>query len=243
MEQWEFFIREAINRPEIKLKVRAVFAQNTALHEELSTLKDENAILKERVAWFEKQFYGQKSEKTEVVLENAEQLSLFDEAEQEADVNPKTQQTTEVKAHKRVKRTRDEIYADLEVEEVFHEVEDKICDKCGAEMVVIGKEKIHDELVYMPARMFLRRHVAEVVKCTSCGMDEAKDAALPDIEKCTIRTAAVSVPMIPHCFCTPELLAHVIYEKYCKAVPLTRLEKEFKANGVNLSSTTVLTTG
>ena len=239
MEQWEFFIREAINRPEIELKVRAVFEQNTALHEELSTLKDENAILKERVAWFEKQFYGQKSEKTEVVLENAEQLSLFDEAEQVADVNPKTQQTTEVKAHKRVKRTRDEIYADLEVEEVFHEVEDKTCDKCGAEMVVIGKEKIRDELVYVPARMFLRRHVAEVVKCTSCGMDEAKDSVLPDIENCHIRTAEVPSPMIPHSFCTPELLAHIVYEKYCKAVPLTRLEKEFKANGVNLSSTTM----
>lgn len=200
MEQWEFFIREAINRSEIELKIRAVFAQNTAFHEELSTLKDENAILKERVAWLEKQFYGQKSEKTEVVLENAEQLSLFDEAEQEADVNPKTLQTTEVKAHNRVKRTRDEIYADLEVEEVFHEVEDKTCDKCGAEMIVIGKEKIRDELVYVPARMFLRRHVAEVVKCTSCGMDEAKDSVLPDIEKCHIHTAEVSSPMIPHSF-------------------------------------------
>ena len=81
MEQWEFFIGEAINRPEIELKVRAVFAENTALHEENAELKDELAILKERVAWFEKQFYGQKSEKSEVVLENAEQLSLFDEAE------------------------------------------------------------------------------------------------------------------------------------------------------------------
>ena len=239
MEQWEFFIREAINRPEIELKVRSVFEQNTALREENAELKDELAVLRERVAWFEKQFYGQKSEKTEVVLENAEQLSLFDEAEQEADVNPKTMQTTEVKAHNRVKRTRDEIYADLPVEEVFHEVEDKTCDKCGAEMVVIGKEKIRDELVYVPARMFLRRHVAEVVKCTSCGMDETRDAQLSDIEKCIIRTAAVPAPMIPHSFCTPELLAHIIYEKYCKAVPLTRLEKEFKANGVNLSSTTM----
>ena len=198
MEQWEFFIREAINRPEIELKIRAVFAQNTALHEENAELKDELAVLKERVAWFEKQFYGQKSEKTEVVLENAEQLSLFDEAEQAADVNPKTLQTTEVKAHNRVKRTRDEIYADLPVEEVFHEVEDKTCDKCGAEMVVIGKEKIRDELVYnVPARMFLRRHIAEVVKCSSCGMDEAMDAALPDIEKCHILTAEVPSPMIP----------------------------------------------
>ena len=41
MEQWEFFIREAINRPEIELKVRAVFAENTALHEENAELKNE----------------------------------------------------------------------------------------------------------------------------------------------------------------------------------------------------------
>ena len=50
MEQWEFFIREAINRPEIELKVRAVFEQNTALHEENAELKDELAVLRERVA-------------------------------------------------------------------------------------------------------------------------------------------------------------------------------------------------
>ena len=91
--------------------------------------------------------------------------------------------------------------------------------------------------------MFLRRHVAEVVKCTACGMDESRDADLPDIEKCNIRTAEVPAPMIPHSFCTPELLAHIAYEKYCKAVPLTRLEKDFKAKGVNLSGTTVLTAG
>ena len=110
---------------------------------------DENTILKERLAWFEKQVYGQKSEKTEVVLERAEQIPMFDEAEQESDINPKTLQPTEVKAHKRVKRTSDEIYADMEVEEVYHEVEDKTCDKCGSEMVIISKEKIRDELVYV----------------------------------------------------------------------------------------------
>ena len=172
-------------------------------------------------------------------METGEQLSLFNEAEQEADVNPKAPEATEVKAHKRVKRTRDEIMADLPVEEVFHKVEDKTCDKCGAEMVVIGKEKIRDELVYVPARVFLRRHIAEVVKCTACGMDESRDADLPDVEACHIRAAKTPAPMIPHSFCTPELLAHVVYEKYCKAVPLTRLEKEFKAQGVQLSSTTM----
>lgn len=246
MEQWEFLIGEAILTPEKELELRAmcnaVATENSALHEEVSVLTDENAVLKERLAWFEKQLYGQKSEKTKVVMETGEQLSLFNEAEQEADINPKAQEATvmtEVKAHKRVKRTRDEIMADMPVEEVCHEVEDNTCDKCGAEMTVIGKEKIRDELVYVPARIFLHRHIAEVVTCTACGMDESRDAELPDIEACHIRTAKTPAPMIPHSFCTPELLAHVVYEKYCKAVPLTRLEKEFKAQGVQLSSTTM----
>ena len=78
-----------------------------------------------------------------------------------------------------------------------------------------------------------------MAKCTACGTDEARDIDLPDIEKCHIHTAVVPAPMIPHSFCTPELLAHIAYEKYCKAVPLTRLEKDFKARGVNLSSTTM----
>ena len=232
MEQRDFLEKEAIRTPEKELEVRAVFAENAAL-------KEENAELKERLAYLEKVVYGQRSEKTEVVLEGAEQVPMFDEAEQESDVNPKTLQTTEVKSHKRVKRTRDELNPDLPVEEVFHEVEDKTCDKCGSEMTVIGKEKIRDELVYVPARLFLRRHVAEVVKCTSCGMDEARDAELPDIEKCNIRTAEVPAPMIPHSFVSPELLAHIVYEKYCNAMPLYRLEKDFAAKGANISRTTM----
>ena len=191
MERLDFLLREAINTPEMELKIRAVFSENTALHEENSALKDELSVLKERLAWFEKQVYGQKSEKTEVVLENAEQLPLFDEAEQTADVNLKNPEYIDVKASKRIKRTRDEIYADMEVEEVYHAVEDKTCDKCGAEMTVIGKEKIRDELVYVPARMFLRRHIAEVAKCTACGTDEARDNEYSDdIEPCQIGRAS-----------------------------------------------------
>ena len=99
MEQRDFLEKEAIRTPEMELRVRAVFAENAAL-------KEENAELKERLAYLEKVVYGQRSEKTEVVLEGAEQVPMFDEAEQESAVNPKTLQTTEVKAHKRVKRDR-----------------------------------------------------------------------------------------------------------------------------------------
>mgnify|MGYP003301099500 CR=1 FL=1 len=240
MEQRDFLKKDELRTPKEEIDVRLVLEQYHAAMTEISVLREENTELKEQLAKLKKYVYGQKSEKTEVVLEGAEQIPMFDEAEQESDINPKTLQTTEVKAHKRVKRTRDELNPDLPVEEVFHEVEDKTCDKCGSEMTVIGKEKIRDELVYVPARLFLRRHVAEVVKCPVCGMDETKDEAVwCDIEKCNIRTAEVPSPMIPHSFVSPELLAHIVYEKYCNAMPLYRLEKDFAAKGANISRTTM----
>ena len=239
MEQRDFLEKDTIRTPEKELEVRMLMEQYHAAMTENAALKDEVAELKEQLAKLKKYVYGQKSEKTEIVLKTGEQIPLFDETEQEADISPKTLQTTEVKAHKRTKRTRDELNPDLKVEEEFHTVEDRICDQCGAEMIVIGKEKIRDELVYVPAQLFIRRHVAEVVKCPVCGMDESRDADLPDIEKCNIRTAEVPAPMIPHSFVSPELLAHIVYEKYCNAMPLYRLEKDFAARGANISRTTM----
>jgi len=164
MEQRDFLKKDELRTPKEEIDVRLVLEQYHAAMTEISVLREENTELKEQLARLKKYVYGQKSEKSEVVLEGAEQIPMFDEAEQESTVNPKTLQTTEVKAHKRVKRTRDELNPDLKVEEEFHTVEDKICDRCGTEMIVIGKEKLRDELVYVPARLFLRRHVAEVVK-------------------------------------------------------------------------------
>ena len=106
-------------------------------------------------------------------------------------------------------------------------------------MVVIDKEKVRDELVYIPAKLFVRRHFAEVVKCTSCGKDEARDEKLPDIEACMVRQAFVPALMIPHSYCSPELLAHIVYEKYCNAVPLERQAKDLAAKGVKIPTATL----
>ncbi len=173
-------------------------------------------------------------------METAEQLPMFDEVEKEAEITPQEVKTTEVRSHKRkTKRTHDEIFAELPVEKVVHTAENATCDRCGAETVVIEKKKVRNEPVYVPARMFLRHHIAEVVKCTVCGMDESRDADLPDTEKCHMRQAPVPEPMMPGSFFTPELLAHIVFEKYCQAVPLYRQERDFEAMGVRLSRTTM----
>lgn len=36
-------------------------------------------------------------------------------------------------------------------------------------MKEIGKEYLHEELVYVPAKIFRRQHFAQVVRCPDCG--------------------------------------------------------------------------
>ncbi len=84
----------------------------------------------------------------------------------------------------------------LPVEEIVHEEENPVCDRCGSSMTPIGKEKLYDELVYQPASFYVCRHYAKKYKCTKCGQDPEKDVEQPDeIEKCNIRCAPHPQPM------------------------------------------------
>lgn len=207
----------------------------------ISALENENTNLKQELANLKKLVYGQKSEKTEVLLENAEQLCMFNEAEENANKEVREREKdVVVPEHKRKsKRTHEEAFENLPVEEVIHEAEDKECPDCGEQMKTVGKEFIRDELVYVPARLFVRKHYAEVVKCPVCGEDESLDALYADVPAPVFKKAVAPAPMIPHSFCSPELLAHILYEKYAMAVPLERQSKDFKAMGMTLSTATL----
>ena len=122
----------------------------------------------------------------------------------------------------------------LPVEEVRHEEEQPVCEKCGSEMKEIGEEKVYDELVYTPAKFHVRRHIAKKYKCVNCGEHPESST-----EPCRIRLAEYPKPMIPHSFCSPALLAHVVYEKYVKGIPLHRQEKDFISKGIPLSKATL----
>ena len=137
------------------------------------------------------------------------------------------------------KRTHDEMAANLPVEEVIHPAGASECDLCGSELQTVGKEFIRDELVYVPARLFVRKHHVEVLKCTACGTDESRDATLPDVEKPRFFKGQAPIPMIARSFCSPELLAHIAYSKYVLGLPLHRLENDFAALGVHLSRATM----
>ena len=214
-------------------------AENDNLRVEIDVFRAENERLEQQIAMLKKAVFGQKSEKRVLhSTENPDQLSMFNEAETEARREEAEEVT--VPAHKRrKKRSRAEIFKELPVEEVVHEVKDKTCDKCGSEMKTVGKEFVRFELVYIAAKMFIRKHYIEVVKCVSCGRDASRDAALDDIEKEYFLKAKAPAALIPHSFCSPELLAHIIYAKYINGMPLYRIEQDMKNHGVMLSRTTM----
>ena len=194
-------------------------AENKTLNAEIETLNAENERLQQQVDMLRKAVFGPRSEKKVLQnTENPEQLSLFNEAETEARREESEEVT--VPAHKRrKKRSRAEILGDLPVEEVLYTVEDRTCDRCGSEMKTIGKEFVHDELVYEPARLFIRKHYVEVVKCTSCGKNASRDADLDDIEKEHFRKAKSPAMLIPRSFCSPELFSpyHLFKVQQCHA--------------------------
>lgn len=207
--------------------------ENAALRNEVNILKEQLALLQEQFDWLKKQVFGRKTEQTSVIMDGGTQLSLFpDEKEQAVSVPEKM---IVVPEHQRkAKRTHDEWMSNLPIKEERHEEEHPVCEKCGAEMEEIGEEKVYDELVYVPGEFYVRRNIAKKYKCTKCGMNPESST-----EPCHIRFAAYPKPMISHSFCSPELAGHIIYEKFAKAVPLYRQEKDFTSKGIPLLRATM----
>ena len=181
MENQELVLRsEALLSEESALspeKEQAYISAITKLTEKNSSLEEENADLKQQLALLKKALYGQKSEKTQVIMEDAEQLTMFNEAEDTAEekIIEKTDKITVVTHERKKHSTHKDSFENFETEEVIHKAEDKVCPECGSETEVIGKEFVCDELVYVPARMFVRKHYVDTIRCTSCGIDESRD--------------------------------------------------------------------
>ena len=82
-------------------KLKAEYEQKIAEME--LRYKQEIALLKEENAAMRRRLFSSKSERTKIILPNPDQLSLFNEVEQEASPELSEEATT-VKAHKRTKQ-------------------------------------------------------------------------------------------------------------------------------------------
>jgi transposase len=211
-----------------KLKVLEEMARNYEL---------ENRLLRERVHQLEHQLYGRKSEKY-VLDDHFTPVSLFEDNAEEAGslgdlVLDESEATIPIPAHKRKKKGRKPLPADLPRVEIIHDLcqEDKKC-QCGYEMSRIGEES-SEKLEMLPAQFWVLRHVRYKYACKHCegvGSNESP-----------VKLSPVPVQILPKTIATPSLLAHVFVSKFADALPFYRQEKQFLRYGIPLTRATMCT--
>ena len=199
-----------------------------------NTIKDlQNQVnnLTEMILILRKEKFGPSSEKTPKQVDG--QLSLFNEAELEADATVPEPIKKEVKGYVRTdsRKKREELIKDLPVREILCEAapEDLYCGQCNTELKPLGKEVVREELEYIPAKLQIVRYVRMAYECPKC-----KHTERPFIKKALTPTSLMN-----HSLASPSSVANVMYQKYVNSVPLYRQEKDWEQLGISLSRATM----
>lgn len=213
-----------------------ISSQNELITSLRSTVEECNstiASLREQIEYLTHKLFGTSSEKSK----NIEgQLSLFNEAEQEAHAFDEEAEAVTVKEHTRqTKRTHDEIFKGVPSrDELIPLCEDqKQCADCGTEMEVIGKEFVRREFRFTPAKGEVVNVYRETAKCPKCSTASAMARNIQFVK------ANVLEALIPHSYASSSAVAWVMYQKYANSMPLYRQEQDWKQMGVILSRATL----
>ena len=161
------FIREQ------QAKISHLQAENSSLKDTVNKQNIMLSNLNEMLVKGRKAMFGKSSEQLSNI-EGSEQLTLFNEAEQEysaASPEP-TAETITVNSHSRKKRlSREELPDSVEHKKVVIDLDDKSCPECGKEMICIGEEFIRSELNIIPAQISVIDYYRKKYKCKSCEED------------------------------------------------------------------------
>lgn len=179
-------------------------------------MRRENAYLKQELAELKRLIFGKKSER--FVAPDPNQTSLFDLAPVEAP-EPEKQLIERTRATQAKKPVRKELPPHIpRIERVIEPQDVDLSDA-----VKIG-EAITEYLNYEPARIYVEKIVRPKYKLADERIVIAPlDDAQP-IEKSNVGAA---------------LLAHLLISKYCDHLPLYRLVRMFRREGVEIAESTV----
>lgn len=200
----------------------------------LDAAEQENCELKAKLKWYEEQLllkqkkqFGKSSEHTD-----SEQLSFFDEAENEELSNveePKIETIT----YKRKKSTgkRAEQLERLPQETIEYRLseEELLCKCCNGTLHEMKKE-IRREIKIIPAQALVINHERFVYSCRQC---EKNEIVTPIIK------ADMPKPPIPNSIASPSSVAFTMSQKYSEGLPLYRQEKYLSGLGIDLSRQTL----
>jgi len=198
-------------------------AEITALREIIAERDSRIKLLESQLLLSKRRQFGASSEKSDI---DPQQLNLFGEAEAAA---PAAEPETEEISYKRKKRKgkREEDLSGLPVERIDYELSEaeRGCPQCGEVMKDIGVD-VRRELGLIPAQVIVVEHAAHAYACANC----RKNSDVTPIVK-----AKAPAPLIAGSLASASLVAHIAVQKYENAMPLYRLEKGFRLDGVSVT--------
>lgn len=191
-------------------------------------LKNDNNLLLEENKYLKRKLFGTKSETAHSL--GFDQLSFFDEVEKECE----PELLEEISYTRAKKRFKDERKLKLEnlkhVEEIYTiDENDRICNICGTVMVKVGKELVRQEVVYQPAKLYVKDIYRETYECRKCRKENIGH----------MYKAGTPNPVIPHSYASPSAVAQIMTDKFVNHMPLYRQEAEWKRLGLDLSRATM----
>lgn len=211
-------------------------AENELLREELkrkdariAQLEESHRLLEQRLNQVLRMLYGRKSEKIqdgqlELALGMAAPAPVIPENPTPAPVPP-----PELKVRR--KRGRRVIPDDLPEVVQVHDLpaEEKTCEHCGQEMVLIGADEAV-KIGYEPARLhkLVHRQLKYACKCEHCAQSGIG-----------VHTAPRPTEAVPGCIADASLMAHIIVAKTRDHLPLNRISEQFSRLGWGASRATL----
>jgi transposase len=212
------------------------------LSDKILTLEEQNLVLEQRnaelnaqVKWFKEQLllsrdrqFAASSEKT-----SPEQINLFNEAEEAADLSLEepTIETITYDRRKKQPGHRAEMLKDLPVEEIEYRLpeDQQTCPCCQGPLHEMSTQ-VRQELKVIPAEVKVIKHIQYIYTCRRCE---------PGNDKTPIVKAEMPNPILPGSLASPSILAFIMDQKYTNSLPLYRQEQQFSRLGIGLSRQTM----
>lgn len=199
-----------------------------------ATLLQEIQTLKEQNDYLTKKLFGKSSEKSHWEVEG--QLFLFNELEQEQDVSlleEEQEETVTVTKTVRKKRATDkERYAGLPVIKKYLDIseEERFCPECNSPLEEIGETFVRRELKFRPASFKVVEYYSKNYKCPKCS---------PNLKTPVIIQGKDGKNHMLHGMASASTIAWIMYQKFVNAMPLYRIENDFKQYGVTITRATL----
>lgn len=205
-------------------------ATKEQLENEVFSLRNEVAHLKEQIAWFQRHLFGQKSEKIVKDLDQTDSniFPEFKEWFEKRSQETKKEENKTVAAHTRrlPKCTgKDKITypEDLPVERIEIDLseEEKVCSETGEPLVKIGEE-ISRKLAHKPGSYYVKEYVRPKY-------------ALPKSTVGGILTAELPDSIILKCRVDESFFAEILTQKFADHLPLYRIREGLSRVGISIS--------